>query len=300
MNIDVIKYFKPDYVDISWKYPNGSTTEKFILYRSGPDGGSRRAIKEFAVDAATSMFSFQDTKVQRGKFYVYQIEICTDGLGCQPFGERQPVFFRPKGGNKESMGMVTSASHSNEYNKQLFPYKKPLVYFDMGVGLSLTEMLEIYAAPLESPPKIKARLDANEAKWFWLDLAPASESLYQFKVCDTETGLCHWSQMQTFVQFYPEPGYSVFHNYLPNYVQVQFTCDGTPPPGSYYQITKSLSKDGGVIQAWKIEGPNVPNGDCRLPVNDLDVQLDRTYYYNIYAIYNGNKSIIKENIEVKY
>jgi hypothetical protein len=287
-------------VDISWKYINGSTTEKFILYRSGPDGGTRRMIKEFAVSAASSMFNFQDTKVQRGKLYVYEVELCTDGSGCEPFGERQPVFFRPKGGNKESTGDFASTSHSNEYNKQIFPYKKPLVHFDMGGSLDLNEMLEIYTAPLEATPIIKARLNANDAKWFWQDLAPASEALYQFKVCNTETGFCNWSPMQTYVQFYPEPGYSVFHNYLPNYVQVQFTCDGTPPPGAYYQITKSLSKNGGVIKAWKIEAPNVPNGDCRLPKEDREVQLDGTYYYNIYFVNNGNRSVIKENIEVKY
>jgi hypothetical protein len=148
----------------------------------------------------------------------------------------------------------------------------------------------------------KARLEANDAKWFWQDksAAPGNDYVYEFKICDNTLNLCHWSEMQTYIQFYPDPKYSVTHNYLPNYVQVQWGCDGAIP-NAYYLITKSLTKGGGVVKSWKTPAPNIPNGDCRLPKEDIDVQLDGTYYYSIYFINaQGDRSIIKENIEVKY
>jgi uncharacterized protein len=301
-NVETAKYFKPDYVNIYWSFINGSASQSFKLYRADGEGGGKALIATLPISSSRVKYSYPDSKIKRGRFYVYSVMLCTDGSGCQPFGEDQPVFFRPKGGNKQSIGGFASTNHSNYNAKGFFPYKQGLMHFDMGGAIGTGQSLEIYRRGLYTQPMLKARLEANDAKWFWQDksAAPGNDYVYEFKVCDNTLNLCHWSEMQTYIQFYPDPKYSVTHNYLPNYVQVQWGCDGAIP-NAYYLITKSLTKGGGVVKSWKTPAPNVPNGDCRLPKDDIDVQLDGTYYYSIYLINaQGDRSIIKENIEVKY
>ncbi len=273
-----------------------------MLYRSGPDGGARKLLTQLPIDAKTFSYTYTDNSVTRGKLYIYDVVICTQGTGCQGFGEPQPVFFRPKGGNIGSIGGFTTTQHTNYNDKKRFPYLSSLMYFDMGHSVGGGNYLEVYRRGLFEQPKLIARLDSTLTKWQWQDktAAPGNEYVYEFKVCDERVGACHWSEMQTYVNFYPEPHISSTHNYLPNYVQVQFRCDGFVP-NAYYLVTKSSSKNGGVMKSWRIDAPNVPNGDCRLPAEDIDVKLDGLYYYSIYFISpQGGKTIVKENIEVSY
>jgi uncharacterized protein len=242
-NIDVAKYFNPNKVVLSWAYTKGSTTETFVLYRAGPDGASRKLIAQLPINGATLSYSYTDKAVVVGKIYVYDVEICSQGTGCQPFGEPQSVFFRPKGGNPQNFGRFATTHHTNYNNKGKFPYQSALMYFNMGAEIPNQHSLEIYRRGLYEQPKILARLNQNDTKWFWADYAtaPNNEYVYEYKVCDNVSNLCRWSEMQTYVQYYTEPGYSTTHNYLPNYVQVQFGCDGTAP-NTYYLVTKSLTK----------------------------------------------------------
>ncbi|MFZ4544713.1 MAG: fibronectin type III domain-containing protein [Saprospiraceae bacterium] len=301
-NVDIQKRFNSDKVTLNWTYHQGSTTEKFKIYRSGPHGNPRKLLAEFTANDAMFHYYYEDATVVRGKLYIYDVMLCVDGTGCQAYGEMQSILFRPKGGNKNATGGFSSTLHTNLTNRAIFPYSEALVHFDMGTEIGEDKNLEVYRSPLYSAPLLLNRLDNTQTKWFWQDksVAAREDYLYDFKVCETNSNLCRWSEMETFVQFYPKNQFSVIQNYLPNYVQLQWAID-IIPPGAYYMVTKATSKNGSPVKRWKVSAPNVPNGDCRLPENDIEVELDGTYYYSLYFVAaSGSSTTVAENIEVAY